>query len=127
MAKNGHGSIIVIGSPAAREAYSGQVHYSVAKAGLQMLALGMAWELGPLGIRTNILHPGWIETELNREYLWENPTALDGIIEQIPARRTGQPSDVAGAAVWLATEQAAYVNGASLTVDGGLVAGRVKT
>jgi NAD(P)-dependent dehydrogenase (short-subunit alcohol dehydrogenase family) len=127
MAKNGHGSIVVIGSPAAREAYSGQVHYSVTKAGLQMLALGMAWELGPLGIRTNILHPGWIETELNREYLWENPTALDGIIEQIPIRRTGQPADVAGAAVWLATDQAAYVNGASLTVDGGLVAGRVKT
>ena len=49
MAKNGHGSIVVIGSPAAREAYSGQVHYSAAKAGLQMLALGMAWELGPLG------------------------------------------------------------------------------
>ena len=101
MAKNGHGSIVVIGSPAAREAYSGQVHYSAAKAGLQMLALGMAWELGPLGIRTNIVHPGWIETELNREYLWENPTALDGIIEQIPLRRTGQPADVAGAAVWL--------------------------
>jgi NAD(P)-dependent dehydrogenase (short-subunit alcohol dehydrogenase family) len=127
MAKNGRGSIVVIGSPAAREAYSGQVHYSVAKAGLQMLALGMAWELGPLGIRTNILHPGWIETELNRAYLWENPAALNAIIEQIPARRTGQPSDVAGAAVWLATDQAAYVNGASLSVDGGLVAGRVKT
>ena len=117
----------MIGSPAAREAYAGQVHYSAAKAGLQMLALGMAWELGPLGIRTNIVHPGWIETELNREYLWENPTALDGILEQIPLGRTGLPADVAGAVVWLCTEQAAYVNGASLTVDGGLVAGRVKT
>ncbi len=103
------------------------MHYSAAKAGLQMLALGMAWELGPLGIRTNILHPGWIETELNREYLWENPTALDGIIEQIPTPAHRPARDVAGAAVWLCTEQAAYVNGASLTVDGGLVAGRVKT
>jgi NAD(P)-dependent dehydrogenase (short-subunit alcohol dehydrogenase family) len=127
MATRKRGSIVVIGSPAAREAYTTQVHYSAAKAGLQMLALGMAWELGPMGIRTNIVHPGWIETELNREYLWENPTALDGILEQIPLRRTGLPADVAGAAVWLCTEQAAYVNGASLTVDGGLVAGRVKT
>jgi NAD(P)-dependent dehydrogenase (short-subunit alcohol dehydrogenase family) len=127
MVRRGRGSIVVIGAPAAREAYAGQVHYSVAKAGLQMLALGMAWELGPLGIRTNIVHPGWIETELNREYLWENPTALDGILEQIPLGRTGTPEDVAGAAVWLCTEHAAYVNGGSLTVDGGLVAGRLKT
>ncbi len=89
MATRRRGSIVVIGSPAAREAYASQVHYSAAKAGLQMLALGMAWELGPLGIRTNIVHPGWIETELNREYLWENPTALDGILEQIPLGRTG--------------------------------------
>jgi NAD(P)-dependent dehydrogenase (short-subunit alcohol dehydrogenase family) len=127
MAQRGRGSIVVIGSPAAREAYAGQVHYSVAKAGLQMLALGMAWELGPLGIRTNVIHPGWIETELNREYLWENPTALDGILKQIPLGRTGQPEDIAGAAVWLCSDHAAYVNGGSLAVDGGLVAGRLKT
>ena len=127
MAERGRGSIVVIGSPAAREAYAGQVHYSAAKAGLQMLALGLAWELGPLGIRTNIVHPGWIETELNREYLWENPTALEGILRQIPLGRTGQPDDVAKAVVWLCTEQAAYVNGSLLNVDGGLVAGRLKT
>lgn len=127
MAKQGHGSIVVIGSPAAREAYSGQVHYSAAKAGLQMLALGMAWELGPLGIRTNILHPGWIETELNRNYLWDNPTALEDILKQVPAGRTGLPADVANAAVWLCTDGASYVNGGSITVDGGLVAGRLKT
>jgi NAD(P)-dependent dehydrogenase (short-subunit alcohol dehydrogenase family) len=127
MATRRRGSIVVIGSPAAREAYAGQVHYSAAKAGLQMLALGMAWELGPLGIRTNIVHPGWIETELNRDYLWENPEALEGILKQIPVGRTGLPGDVAGAAVWLCSEQASYVNGASLAVDGGLVAGRLKT
>ncbi len=127
MAKQGRGSIVVIGSPAAREAYLGQVHYSAAKAGLQMLALGMAWELAPLGIRTNILHPGWIETELNRAYLWDNPTALPDILKQIPIGRTGQPADVASVAVWLCTDHASYVNGGSITVDGGLVAGRLKT
>ena len=91
-----------------------------------MLAYGMAWELGPLGIRTNVVHPGWIETELNREFLWSDPTLRERVVRQIPLRRTGQPDDVAAVVVWLCTDEAAYVNGASLAVDGGLVVGRVK-
>jgi NAD(P)-dependent dehydrogenase (short-subunit alcohol dehydrogenase family) len=126
MAERGTGSIVVIGSPAASETYAEQTHYAAAKAGLQMLAYGMAWELGPLGIRTNVVHPGWIETELNREYLWSDPTLRERVVGQIPLRRTGQPGDVAGVVVWLCTDEAAYVNGASLAVDGGLVVGRVK-
>ncbi|CAN5523405.1 SDR family oxidoreductase [soil metagenome] len=126
MAERGSGSIVVIGSPAASETYADQAHYAAAKAGLQMLAFGMAWELGPLGVRTNVVHPGWIETELNREYLWSDPTLRERVVRQIPLRRTGQPEDVARAVVWLCTSEAAYVNGASLAVDGGLVVGRVK-
>jgi NAD(P)-dependent dehydrogenase (short-subunit alcohol dehydrogenase family) len=126
MAERGRGSIVVIGSPAASETYADQTHYAAAKAGLQMLAYGMAWELGPLGVRTNVVHPGWIETELNREYLWSDPTLRERVVQQIPLRRTGQPADVAGVVVWLCTEEAGYVNGASLAVDGGLVVGRVK-
>jgi NAD(P)-dependent dehydrogenase (short-subunit alcohol dehydrogenase family) len=126
MAERGSGSIVVIGSPAASETYAEQTHYAAAKAGLQMLAYGMAWELGPLGVRTNVVHPGWIETELNREYLWSDPTLRERVVRQIPLRRTGQPGDVAGVVVWLCTSEAAYVNGASLAVDGGLVVGRVK-
>jgi NAD(P)-dependent dehydrogenase (short-subunit alcohol dehydrogenase family) len=126
MAERGTGSIVVIGSPASNETYAEQTHYAAAKAALQMLAFGFAWELGPLGVRANVVHPGWIETELNREYLWSDPTLRDRVVRQIPLRRTGLPSDVADVAVWLCTEGAAYVNGASLAVDGGLVAGRVK-
>ena len=126
MAERGTGSIVVIGSPAASETYAEQTHYAAAKAGLQMLAYGMAWELGPLGVRTNIVHPGWIETELNREYLWSDPTLRERVVRQIPLRRTGRPEDVAAVVVWLCTDGAAYVNGASLAVDGGLVVGRVK-
>ncbi|CAN5752990.1 3-oxoacyl-[acyl-carrier-protein] reductase [soil metagenome] len=126
MAERGSGSIVVIGSPAASETYADQAHYAAAKAGLQMLAFGMAWELGPQGVRTNVVHPGWIETELNREYLWSDPTLRERVVRQIPLRRTGQPEDVARAVVWLCTSEAAYVNGASLAVDGGLVVGRVK-
>jgi NAD(P)-dependent dehydrogenase (short-subunit alcohol dehydrogenase family) len=126
MAERGSGSIVVIGSPASNETYAEQTHYAAAKAGLQMLAFGMAWELGPLGVRTNVLHPGWIETELNRAYLWSDPTLRERVVRQIPLRRTGLPADVASVAVWLCTDGAAYVNGASLTVDGGLTVGRVK-
>jgi NAD(P)-dependent dehydrogenase (short-subunit alcohol dehydrogenase family) len=126
MATQGAGSILVTGSPACNETYRDQTHYATAKAGLQMLAWGMAWELGPLGIRTNIVHPGWIETELNREYLWADPGLRERVVAQIPLRRTGLPADVARAAVWLASDEAAYVNGATLEVDGGLVVGRVK-
>jgi NAD(P)-dependent dehydrogenase (short-subunit alcohol dehydrogenase family) len=126
MADRGSGSIVVIGSPACNETYEGQTHYAAAKAGLQMLALGLAWELGERGVRTNVVHPGWIETELNREYLWSEPDLRERVVRQIPLRRTGQPQDVARAVVWLCTSEAAYVNGAALAVDGGLVAGRVK-
>lgn len=126
MVAQGGGCIVVIGSPASNETYTEQTHYAVAKAGLQMLARGMAWELAEAGVRTNIVHPGWIETELNREYLWSNPAAKTRILEQIPMRRTGHPADIAGAVLWLCSQDASYVNGASLNVDGGLVVGRMK-
>lgn len=126
MVEQTQGSIVVIGSPACNETYADQTHYAAAKAGLQMLAWGMAWELGPLGVRTNVVHPGWIETELNREYLWSEPDLHDRVVLQIPLRRTGQPEDVARAVLWLCTAEAAYVNGAAVAVDGGLVVGRLK-
>jgi NAD(P)-dependent dehydrogenase (short-subunit alcohol dehydrogenase family) len=126
MVERGGGSIVVVSSPAAEETYVGQTHYAAAKAGLAMLAYGMAWELGPLGVRTNLVAPGWIETELNREYLWSEPDLRERVVRQIPLRRTGTPDDVAKAVAWLCSEEAAYVNGASLRVDGGLVVGRVK-
>lgn len=126
MVEQSHGSIVVIGSPACNETYADQTHYAAAKAGLQMLAWGMAWELGPLGVRTNVVHPGWIETELNREYLWSEPDLHDRVVLQIPLRRTGQPEDVARVVLWLCTAEAAYVNGAAVAVDGGLVVGRLK-
>jgi 3-oxoacyl-[acyl-carrier protein] reductase len=126
MAARGGGSIVVISSPAAVETYEGQTHYASAKAGLQMLAFGLAWELGGSGVRTNLVSPGWIETELNREYLWSEPDLRERVVRQIPLGRTGTPADVARAVVWLCTDEAAYVNGAVIRVDGGLLVGRLK-
>jgi NAD(P)-dependent dehydrogenase (short-subunit alcohol dehydrogenase family) len=126
MVERGGGSIVVVSSPAAEETYEGQTHSAAAKAGVALVAYGMAWELGPLGVRTNLVAPGWIETELNREHLWSEPDLRERIVRQIPLRRTGSPEDVAKAVVWLCSDEAAYVNGASLRVDGGLVVGRLK-
>jgi NAD(P)-dependent dehydrogenase (short-subunit alcohol dehydrogenase family) len=127
MVTQGGGSIVVIGSPAVVDAYAGQSLYCAAKAGLQMLAMSMAWEWGPLGVRTNVVQPGWIETELNREYLWSAPDVRERVINVIPLRRTGSPANVAAAVLWLCSDDASYVNGATIAVDGGLLAGRPKT
>ncbi|MGA3219268.1 MAG: SDR family NAD(P)-dependent oxidoreductase [Acidimicrobiales bacterium] len=127
MVKQGGGSIVVIGSPAVVDAYAGQSLYCASKAGLQMLAMSMAWEWGPLGVRTNVVQPGWIETELNREYLWSDPALRQRVLNVIPLRRTGLPADIGPAVLWLCSQDASYVNGATIEVDGGLLAGRPKT
>ena len=123
MVTQGGGSIVVIGSPGAVDAYDAQTAYCVSKAGLAMLAMGMAWEWGPLGVRTNVVQPGWIETSLNRRYLSE-ADVRDRVAKQIPLRRFGDPDDVASAVLWLCSEDASYVNGATIEVDGGQLAGR---
>jgi NAD(P)-dependent dehydrogenase (short-subunit alcohol dehydrogenase family) len=121
MIAQGGGSIVVIGSPAAEATYDG---HCTAKAGLQMLAMGMAWEWGPRGVRTNVVQPGWIETTLNHEYLSSDSDVRERVIKQIPLRRSGLPDDVAPAVLWLCSDDARYVNGATIQVDGGLLAGR---
>lgn len=123
MVTQGGGSIVVIGSPGASDAYDAQTPYSASKAGLHMLAMGMAWEWGPLGVRTNVVQPGWVETSLNRRYL-RDQDVRDRLVKQIPLRRTGVPEDVTPAVLWLCTQDAAYVNGATIQVDGGLLSGR---
>jgi gluconate 5-dehydrogenase len=127
MVAHGGGSIVVIGSPAVVDAYTGQALYCASKAGLQMLAMSMAWEWGPLGVRTNVVQPGWIETELTRDYLWSDGDLRERVINVIPLRRTGLPADIAAAVLWLCSDDASYVNGATIAVDGGLLAGRPKT
>jgi len=123
MVAQGGGAIVVIGSPGAVDAYDGQSAYCASKAGLQMLAMGMAWEWGPLGVRTNVVQPGWIETSLNRKYLSESDVR-DRVTKEIPLRRIGAPDDVTPAVLWLCSEGASYVNGATIAVDGGQLAGR---
>ncbi len=123
MVAQGGGSIVVIGSPAAVDIYDTQSAYSASKAGLHMLAMGMAWEWGRFGVRTNVVQPGWIETSLNRKYL-SDTDVRDRLTKQIPQRRIGSPEEVTPAVLWLCSADASYVNGATIQVDGGHIAGR---
>jgi NAD(P)-dependent dehydrogenase (short-subunit alcohol dehydrogenase family) len=84
---------------------------------VRLLTYSLADELGPQGIRVNAIHPGVIETTMTED---DVPIATDETAELAPLKRLGQPEDVAGAAVYLASEDlAGYVNGESLVVDGG--------
>jgi NAD(P)-dependent dehydrogenase (short-subunit alcohol dehydrogenase family) len=119
VARGAGGRIIMVSSVNQVTVNRGIAHYAATKGGVMQLAKAMALELAPTGITVNLIAPGTIETDLNRAYLVDaaNRRAKLGLI---PMERIGRPEDVAGAAVFLASEAAAYVTGATIVVDGGL-------
>jgi len=119
--KSGGGSIILVGSISAIAGFSvPQDSYTAAKAGLIGLTKSLAVQFGPKGIRCNIIHPGMIDTPLQAPYLDE--TAKNEIAESLPVRRLGVARDIANAALFLASEESAFMTGAELVVDGGFYA-----
>jgi L-rhamnose 1-dehydrogenase len=113
------GRIISISSISALVGGGMQTHYTPTKAGQRSLMQSLAIVLGPHGITCNSLLPGTIATDMNAEDL-ANPQKREYMQERIPVGRLGQPDDLAGPVVFLASDEAAYVNGADLLVDGGL-------
>ena len=113
------GRIIIISSVAGLGANKGNPAYAASKAGAMSLTrtLGQAW--APEGIRVNGLAPGLVDTKLT-QVTTQHPQRLAGALASIPAGRMGRPADMAGAALFLASPLAAYVNGQTLVVDGGL-------
>ena len=93
--------------------------YCASKGGVKMLTRNLAVELGHLGVTVNAIAPGAIETPINTKLL-NDPAKLNALLHQIPLARLGQPEDVAGVAVFLASDDAAYVTGSTYFVDGGL-------
>jgi glucose 1-dehydrogenase len=94
--------------------------YCVSKGGVKMLTRNLSIELAPLGITINSIAPGAIETPINRN-LMADPAKLNAVLQNIPLRRLGQPSDVASAAAFLASDESSYITGTTLFVDGGLL------
>ena len=113
------GAIVVTGSIGAHGALEGNGTYAAAKGGLKLLMQTLAQELAPQGIRVNAIAPGAIKTAINRP-AWQDPRAEAELLELIPYGRVGEPEDVAKAAVWLASDDADYVVGATLFVDGAM-------
>ncbi|WP_020699441.1 SDR family oxidoreductase [Reyranella massiliensis] len=120
MVERGWGRLILVSSIAADLAAPGASSYIAAKAGLAALARALAAEFGAKGITSNALSPGFFATETNAALIAS--TAGERMRARCPAKRWAEPWEIAGAAVFLASPAAAYVNGHTLTVDGGVSA-----
>lgn len=113
------GRIISLSSISALVGGSFQTHYTPTKAGIRSLMQSLAIVLGPYGITCNSILPGTILTEINREH-YQDPAVFARDSGRVPLGRLGQPEDIAGVAAFLASDDARYVNGADILVDGGL-------
>jgi glucose 1-dehydrogenase len=113
------GKIICMSSVHQEIPWSGHANYAASKGGVMMLMKSIAQELAPHFIRVNSIAPGAIRTPINTA-AWDTPEAYASLMTLVPYKRIGEPDDIAQAAVWLASDAADYVTGATLFVDGGM-------
>lgn len=113
------GKILCVSSVHEVIPWAGHVNYAASKGGVMLLMKSMAQELAPERIRVNSVAPGAIRTPINRP-AWETPEAYHELMKLIPQRRIGETDDLARAAVWLVSDEADYVHGTTLFVDGGM-------
>jgi meso-butanediol dehydrogenase/(S,S)-butanediol dehydrogenase/diacetyl reductase len=125
MTMNGSGVILNISSVNAL-AYYGNEAYSAAKAGILSLTRSLAVRYGPSGVRVNAIAPGTLRTPAWEKRRDEDPDVFERVARWYPLGRIGEPEDVAGAALFLASDEAAWISGAVVPVDGGLTAGNMQ-
>jgi glucose 1-dehydrogenase len=113
------GKIVCISSVHDVIPWAGHANYAASKGGVTMLMKTMAQELAPQKIRVNSVSPGAIKTPINTS-AWDTPEAQASLLTKIPYFRVGETEDIARAVVWLASDHADYVTGATLYVDGGM-------
>jgi len=113
------GKIICISSVHEIIPWAGHVNYAASKGGVMLMMKSIAQEVAPYRIRVNSIAPGAIRTPINTA-AWQTPQAYKALMELVPYKRIGEPDDIARAAVWLASDQADYITGTSLIVDGGM-------
>ena len=113
------GKIICMSSVHEVIPWAGHVNYAASKGGVGMFMKSLAQELAPQRIRVNSIAPGAIMTPINRA-AWETPEALASLLTLIPYGRIGTPEDIGRAVAWLASDDADYVHGQTIYVDGGM-------
>jgi len=125
MLPNRYGRIVNIGSVTSVAGYAGLAPYGASRGGVRQLTMALADDWGVHGITVNCLAPGWFRTEQNK-VMYEDPEWVAYLTDRIPLKRPGQPHDLDGAVVFLASEASEYVTGQILLVDGGISTGAVR-
>jgi NAD(P)-dependent dehydrogenase (short-subunit alcohol dehydrogenase family) len=120
-----YGRIINIGSVTSVAGYAGLGPYTASRGGVKQLTMSLADDWGVHGITVNCLAPGWFKTAQNA-VMYENKEWVDYLVDRIPLKRPGQPNDLDGAVVFLASDASAYVTGQTLLVDGGIATGATR-
>jgi glucose 1-dehydrogenase/3-oxoacyl-[acyl-carrier protein] reductase len=121
VAESRKGVIVNIGSVQAGKVLPGRTHYAPTKLGLEALTRNVSAEMSPLGIRVNCVHPGLIDTDMT-SWVMKRPDLLPGVLAQISLGRAGEPREIGTVVSFFASDEASYLTGQSIHVDGGWVA-----
>lgn len=125
MTAKGYGRIINIGSVTSVAGYAGLAPYGASRGGIRQMTMSLAADWGKYGVTVNCLAPGWFKTDQNRA-IYEDDGWVEYLTERIPLQRPGQPDDLDGAVVFLASESSRYVTGQTLLIDGGISTGALR-